>query len=269
MSAYEQSVAQSSTNPVYARFTPIKRVSVKDIRQMYDIFCRYYGFTDMDTFVSDMSKKSGVIMIRRKDTDRVVGFSTVVSMNMEIGRMKGRGIFSGDTIVEREYWGNRALQMAFFRYVLKEKLKRPMTPLFWLLISKGYKTYLLLANNFHYYYPHPENRYPQLEPIVRHYCEEMFPGCYDAERGVLDFGENAQFLKNEVAAITDDLRQRVPKIRYFEERNPTWTRGTELPCVGQVNMASMVAYVKKWLSSRMKSNKPVQLSDSGKVGSTS
>ena len=56
------------------------------------------------------------------------------------------------------------------------------------LISKGYKTYLLLANNFHYYYPHPENSYPQLEPIVRHYCEEMFPGCYDAERGVLDFG---------------------------------------------------------------------------------
>ena len=160
----------------------------KDIRQMYDIFCRYYGHTDMDTFISDMSKKSGGIMIGRQGGDRVGGVSTVGSMDMEIGRMKGRGIFSGDTIVEREYWGNRALQIAFFRYVLKEKLKRPMTPLFWLLISKGYKTYLLLANNFHYYYPHPENSYPQLEPIVRHYCEEMFPGCYDAERGVLDFG---------------------------------------------------------------------------------
>lgn len=271
MSAYEKPVSQAANNSVHARFTPVERVSVGDIRQMYDIFHRYYGHTDMDTFVKDMSKKSGVILIRRKDDNRIVGFSTVLTREIEIGRLKGRGIFSGDTIVEKEYWGNKALQKAFFKYVLTQKLSRPFQPLYWLLISKGYKTYLTLANNFVDYYPHPENRCPQLEPIVRHYCDEMFPGCYDPERGILDFGENAQFLKNDVAAITDELRQTVPKIRYFEECNPTWTRGTELPCVGHVNAANVVAYLKKWFSMRLKSKKTAYVAGaaSGKAGSAS
>lgn len=245
MSRRTPNTGGDASGGIVARYCPVKRISVKEIRQMYDVFHQYYAETDMDTFIRDLSRKQGVILIRTRKDQRVVGFSTIVSLDMEIGRLRSRGVFSGDTIIEREFWGTRKLQVAFLIYLLREKLRRPFRPLYWLLISKGYKTYLLMANNFHNYYPHPEQSNPELLPVVRHYCDAMFPGHYDPDRGVLDFGEGAQHLKGEVAAITDDLKQRVPKIRFFEECNPTWHEGTELPCVGQVNLSAVTAFIAK------------------------
>lgn len=230
---------------IYARHYSIRRVSVTDIRQMYGVFCQYYEHTDVETFLADLSKKSGVILVKTRDEKRVVGFSTVVNMKMKLEGIRGRGIFSGDTIMDKAYWGSRTLQMAFYRYVVREKLKAPFSPVFWLLISKGYKTYLLLANNFERYYPHPDNQHKELDTIVRSYCDELFPGHFDPARGVLDFGTTAQRLREDVAGISEEMRSRYPKIRFFEKRNPTWYKGTELPCVGVVDSKMLTTFALK------------------------
>lgn len=245
MSVHQPQPEPSSTPSIYARYCPINRISVQEIRQMYDVFHRYYAHAEMDDFIRDLSGKHGVILIRTRGEGRVVGFSTIVSLDMTIGRLKGRGVFSGDTIIEREFWGTRTLQVAFFMYVLREKLRKPFRPLYWLLISKGYKTYLLMANNFQQYYPHPDGECPELAPVIRHYCDRLFPGHYDSDRGILDFGDNAQHLKEGVASITPDLRQRVPKVRFFEECNPGWSQGNELPCVGEITLSTLLGFVFK------------------------
>lgn len=232
---------------IYARYCPIERISINDVKQMYDVFSQYYEHTSVETFLADLSKKNGVILIRTRRQKRVVGFSTIVNMKFNVGENRGRGVFSGDTIIEKDYWGNSALQMAFYRYVIRQKFKSPSTPVFWLLISKGYKTYLLLANNFVTYYPNPENRYSELDAVVRSYCDELFPGHFDPKRGLLDFGETAQRLRDDVADISDDLRSRYPKIRFFEKRNPTWDQGTELPCVGVINFRALTSFAFKSL----------------------
>lgn len=230
---------------IYARYCPIRRISVTEIQQMYAVFRQYYEHTDVETFLGDLSKKSGVILIRTRDEKRVVGFSTIVNMTIKQGELRGRGIFSGDTIVEKTYWGTRTLQLAFYRYVIREKIRAPFSPVFWLLISKGYKTYLLLANNFDRYYPHPDNRHRELDKIVEAYCHQLFPGHFDPARGLLDFGETAQCLRGDVAGISDELRDSYPKIRFFETRNPTWQRGTELPCVGVITSRTLTSFALK------------------------
>jgi len=48
-----------------------------------------------------------------------------------------------------------------------------------------------------------------------------------------------------VAAIGEELRRTHEKIRFFEMRNPTWTKGTELPCVGIIDYASAFGFVSK------------------------
>jgi hypothetical protein len=40
-----------------------------------------------------------------------------------------------------------------FKLIIKLRVKYPFNEFYWLLISKGYKTYLLLANNYYVYYP--------------------------------------------------------------------------------------------------------------------
>lgn len=181
-----------------------------------------------------------MILIRRRDDAEVVGFSTVTKVRMKHGRRRVRGIFSGDTIIDPDYWGSRALQVSFLLYMLRTRLRHPFAPLFWLLISKGYKTYLLLANNFPRYYPNPDGRHTHYETLVRQYCDQLFPGYWCERRKVLDFGDQYQCLKGQVAEITPELARRYPRIGYFEQRNPEWRRGTELPCIGQVGYSDFL-----------------------------
>ena len=55
--------------------------------------------------------------------------------------------------------------------MIKLRIKYPFNELYWLLISKGYKTYLLLANNYYVYYPNIKDENQHLSEVVEHYCE--------------------------------------------------------------------------------------------------
>ena len=252
----------SRKHQVYARYRRIDRISPADIRTMYHIFCQYYANTDLETFLRDMSGKTGVFLIRRRGDRRLVGFSTVALMDLKLDGKRVKGVFSGDTIIEKEYWGSRALVTSFFLYLVRVIIRHPLTPVFWLLISKGYKTYLLMANNFFRFYPHPQNRYAEYEPLVEAYSETLFPGYYCRSRKVLDFGDSYQFLHNDVAAITDELRDRVPNIAYFEQRNPGWSQGHELPCVGRAGPSDAVRYAFRLVSKRWQDRRARQRRDS-------
>jgi len=229
-----------------ATYVRIGDIDVHAIRQMYAVYSQYYENTAWDIFLHDLSKKSGAF-IMRNPSGRVVGFSTVMTTDITVNGAQVRGVFSGDTIIERDYWGSRALPLAFFLYLVRVVLRHPLTPVFWLLISKGYKTYLLLANNFFRFYPHPENRYQQYQPIIPQYCERLFPGYYDAERGILDFGNDYQRLKADVAPINDDVRRASQAAAFFEACNPEWHRGTELPCVGRAGFSDAFRYPFRYL----------------------
>jgi len=236
-----------SKDRVYARYRPIDRVSPADVMTMYGIFSRYYEHAHLDTFLSDMSKKTGVFLLRRRSDRQIVGFSTVATMDLDIDGKPIIGVFSGDTIIEKDYWGSRALPLAFFLYLVRLVIRHPLTPVFWLLISKGYKTYLLMANNFFRYYPHPEGKYSEYSGLIPLYCEKLFPGYYDPSRKILDFGNDYNRLKDDVARISDELRSRYPKVAFFEERNPEWQRGTELPCVGRAGFPDAFRYLFRYL----------------------
>ena len=243
--------------PLKARYVPISKVSVHLMRSMYDVYRRYYENISLDLFSKDMVEKNGVFIIEERKTGRTVGFSTLKVLDMEVGGRTVTGVFSGDTIIEKEYWGSRVLQFQFFIRMLKEKLKRPHRPMFWLLISKGYKTYLLLANNFYTYYPHPEGRCDFLAEHVDAYCRALFPESFCDSRRLLDFGNGYTHLKEDVAGITDEMREANAKIRFFEQCNPSWERGTELPCIGLVDARLLLRYpVDFWRKRRRRSATP-------------
>ncbi|PTQ90012.1 hypothetical protein [Agitococcus lubricus] len=240
--------AQTNTPKLNAKYYPLHKIDVHDIRQMYGIYSQYYENTSWDIFLRDLSKKTGAFILTCPKEQRIVGFSTIVTSDLMVKGEKARAVFSGDTIIERAYWGSRALQVAFYKFVVLEKARHPRQTLYWLLISKGFKTYLLLANNFTTYYPNPSNTHGYLADVVDDYCQQMFADYYDAEKRVLDFGHDYQCLKGDVAEIDDTLRHQNRKIRFFEECNPEWRRGTELPCVGVLDLENLGKYVLKYLS---------------------
>lgn len=231
--------SSASRDKVSTFFRPISAVTVTHIRQMYDLYAGFYENTSLDVFLNDLSKKSGVILVTRKADDRVVGFSTQTFFDLKVDGRRVRGIFSGDTIVDPAYWGNNALANTFYRRLVIERIKQPFVPFYWFLISKGYKTYLLLTNNFYNYYPNVRGQDEKYRRITEAYCEQLFPQYFDREKMLLDFGDDYVRLKGDVADITPELRAANPHIAFFEKVNPTWRRGTEVPCIGACDYESL------------------------------
>lgn len=238
-----------TTRKVKATYRPLHEVSIVDAGKMHELFEQYYHNAPFDTFLSDLRKKDGVIFLREQHNKKIVGFSTLQTMELDLGGRTVRGLFSGDTVSERRYWGNRAMLSCFARQMLRIRLQKLTMPLYWLLISKGFKTYLILTNNFPKHYPHVDGQFDrQLAPVVDAYCEKLWPAAFDRNNRVLQFGEGYQKLKGDVAEITSEMKVENPKIDFFEVKNPTWRDGTELPCVGQVTFSVFWLILKKSLS---------------------
>jgi hypothetical protein len=237
---------------ISAKYVKLDRISIQQVKEMHNLFIKYYHNADFATFIDDLSQKDGLVLISEDKSKKIVGFSTLMMMRFQLDGREVKGLFSGDTIIDRKYWGTNKAMICFVKILLKEKLKDPTTPLFWLLISKGYKTYLLLANNFPKHYPHYQNKFSGLSSVVEQYCQHLYPSYYDAEQQILNFGGDYQKLRGEVAEITDDMKLSVPKINFFEEKNPQWREGTELPCIGEVNVSMLTFFAQKVLRKQLK-----------------
>ena len=229
--------AQKKLPPIKMRFKQRKDITLDECLGMYELFKVYYQNTPFSQFLEDFSNKTGAHIAKRKSDGKVVGFSTGVARTIEVDGKPTRILFSGDTVMSKEYWGTSAFPQSFFRWLLSERLRHPTLPMYWFLISMGYRTYLILANNFYKYYPNIDGDDPQLRDVAFAAADNIFPGALNRETGLLDFGEDACALSDFVTPITDKERA-VPKIAFFESRNPGWAQGDEMACVGSMDWVS-------------------------------
>lgn len=221
-------------------YQKVHTLTVQDVRRMHALFEAHYACSPLSTFLDDLSRKDGAFVVRHQKTQEIIGFSTLGIYQFQMGGRTVKGLFSGDTIIERAHWGSRSLQSAFARKLFVEACKSPLMPQYWLLISKGYKTFLLMARNFPEFHPRRGQHQPELATLVVDYCEALFPGKLNRQTMLLEFGEDANRLKDDVAVITDEMRQRDADIRFFEALNPTWQQGTELPCIARADLGAFL-----------------------------
>ncbi|OJU60197.1 MAG: hypothetical protein BGN93_14925 [Acinetobacter sp. 39-4] len=232
----------------YGQYVEKEQIDIDRLKVMYSIYEQYYENTKFSIFADAFKKKSGAILIFNSETDEIVGFSTVVVQHFYLNGKDYTVLFSGDTVILRAFWGTRTLQSTMLKLMIKLRVKYPFNELYWLLISKGYKTYLLLANNYYVYYPNINDENQHLSSVIEHYCENFFGEYYDKEAGLLNFGDDYQPLKGEVAPITEEMRTKNPNIHFFEQKNPTWTVGTELPCIGRLGWKDIARFPVKLMT---------------------
>jgi len=216
----------------------IKIGSLKNsqIDEMFKLFEIFYENVSYARFKSDLLAKTKVIILLDFEK-KIQGFSTFYDFDFPFQDKTARVLFSGDTIIAPDYWGTSALTMEFLKNMIILKLKYPLRPVWWFLISKGYKTYLLLANNFLDYYPRYDKVTPKEESsLIASLSEKFYPGKFNIDSGVIEFEANEhEHLKEYIAPITDELMKKYPKIKFFNSKNPGWKKGDELACIGEVN----------------------------------
>jgi hypothetical protein len=231
---------------IRASTVPVSSVDTAQRAAMWQIFARYYAEADRSRFDADLASKDHVFLLHAGT--QLCGFSTVCVDHVEVGGRRMVSVFSGDTVIDRDYHGQTALQWAFFKYIVRVKLRYPHRTAVWFLISKGYKTYLLLARNFVVFFPRRDRPTAAwASEMICALAQRRFGTSLDPDRLVLRFDGDHEYLRDDVAPTTglDD-----PDIQFFVERNPGHASGDELCCVGVVDARLMLAYPLKLLRRR-------------------
>jgi hypothetical protein len=235
---------------LHAERISLSVIAAEDISQMYLLMRKYYDNMTEEQFIKDLKEKNDVILLRDPEL-RVRGFSTLLKQDIPANGGSVRAIFSGDTVVDREFWGQKVLGMAFLRYLFIEKCKNPFTPLYWMLMSKGYKTYLLMANNFRTHYPRYEKPMPgYIRNIVDGFYGSRYGLAYRPETGVIQSYMNGVHLREGIAPIEPELIRKFPRVRFFTEQNPQWAKGHELACIAEMTLGMPFYYFFKKLFGR-------------------
>jgi hypothetical protein len=218
------------------------RLTVEDRERMYEVLETYFSGTDRARFEADLREKEGVILLRDAEHDRIQGFSTFMRMNARIDDRDVVAFFSGDTIIEREFWGDTLLSRMWARLVFAEADRlaaaSPATRVYWFLISSGYKTWRFMPVFFRQFFPNLETETPlDLQQIMDTLGTRKFGDEYRPEEGIVRF-RNPMPLRPGVADLTEE-KLRDPQVAFFAARNPGWPNGDELVCLTEIARANL------------------------------
>ena len=205
-----------------------------EIEAMLALFQESFENETREIFLRDLANKDWVILLRDAGSGSVQGFSTLALYETEARGQRLSVVYSGDTIIRPAFWGTPELPRTWIKTVLR--LSASMTqPLYWLLISSGYKTYRFLTVFYKEYYPrHDRPTPPEAQGLMDELAAQRFGDEYCPELGIARFAVGATPLRDGVADVNAG-RLRDPHIAFFVERNPGWVRGDELVCLARVH----------------------------------
>jgi hypothetical protein len=235
--------ARGQRRKLIARTLAVSQLDASTLAEAFALFHATYEGVDRARFERDLAEKQHIILLYDRETRSLRGFSTVLVRRIDGSSGPATVVFSGDTVIDRGYWGQKQLQLAFARLLFSLKMRAPSEKLYWFLISKGYRTYLLLANAF----PHAVPRFNRPDDVeiraaLDALATERFGRDYDARRGVVRYARPHEHVRDGIAPLTDALL-RSPHVRFFVERNPGHVNGDELACLADVRLRDLARAV--------------------------
>jgi hypothetical protein len=207
---------------------------------MLALMQRCYEGVRPERFHRDLEEKQYVVLLTESHSGELVGFSTIRTTLEHLGGSTVEVLFSGDTVIHPHYWGRKELQACFARFLLSRKLRRPTRPLYWLLLSGGYKTYLLTVNYFPRTLPrHDWQEPPERRALLDELATRWFGSQYDRERGLLRFSDAHYHVRPGLAPIDREALAH-PHIAFFAQLNPGHVHGDELVCLSEIRVVDVL-----------------------------
>ncbi len=93
--------------------------------EMFALLHQHFDNVHRHRFEADLVEKRWVILVRDPATDRLRGFSTQTIVDATVCGRPVKALFSGDTIIHRECWGDRALSHVWGRLALATDRRPP------------------------------------------------------------------------------------------------------------------------------------------------
>lgn len=226
-------------------FKEIAALDHEEIDAIVALYLSYYEGSSRAVVVSDLANKSAILLLLYKET--LVGFSTFELYERLWNNKRIRVIYSGDTIVAHEHWGQQALAFSWIRYIGSLKRQNPQQPIYWFLIVKGHRTFKYLPAFTHSFYPHWSIERSDLKTLLDVLAKEKFGAHYDPQNGIISFETSRGHLKTSYAHPQENEKNK-PAVAYFLKRNPGYYKGDELACLCEFDDANLKPFTRRILN---------------------
>ncbi len=238
----------------YGNVTEITKLSDNDRLKMFNLMKIYYENISWDNFNRDLNEKEWVVILRNNEND-IVGFSTIMIIDHPDNEISVKGIFSGDTIVHKDYRGQYLLQITWFKFILFELPQlHPDHKLYWILTTKGYKTYRLMTDNFKNFFPRFDRHTPRFENnLINVFSLIKFSEKFNSDNGTLHYDGKKDKVRQGVAEITEKHLEN-PHIAFFVEKNPGYVNGDELICIAEASLDNVEPFMQDIILNDLKEN---------------
>ena len=212
-------------------------LEVGERRSMYRLLCRHFEGITRPRFEADLAEKDWVLLLRGKEPDELDGFSTLQLRHSRFGGREISVVYSGDTVVDPRAWSSSRLAQSWIGAV--NHLRRATRePLYWLLLTSGFRTYRFLPVFWRVFDPSPAGGAPaELAELRGFLAAERFGALYDPAAGVVRFPQ-PQILRPALRGIPAG-RLSDPATAFFARRNPSHERGDELVCLTEISWSNL------------------------------
>ncbi len=230
------------------RLVTVERLGEGERREMFSLLDRYFVGVTPERFAADLEEKEWVILLEDRDCGRLAGFSTLMALRAEDDGTPVTALFSGDTIIDRDYWGARVLPRLWARDVLAlaDRLRRGGR-VYWLLICSGFRTYRFLPVFYREFHPAFDRPFPSgLRALRDRFGREKFGDQYHPSGGVVRFHHPTP-LRSGVSELTAE-RLKDPHIAFFAAANPGHAAGDELVCLTELSADNLTRAGRRMLS---------------------
>ena len=214
-------------NRLTSQIINVGDASEEILLRMAELMSLTYGGTSIEKVRRDLAEKQHILLLHGEDGE-LEGFSTIQLFD---STFRGRPViivYSGDTVIHEESRGQTVLMHDWWQFTCTVQRKFSGMDVYWMLISKGWRTYKLIPLFYKEYYPRPDMETPEdFQQFMDELGNRKFPGEY---RNGLIIPADADFLKNAENDIPD-RRRNDPDVQFFVKKNPGFGRGDELLCI--------------------------------------
>ncbi len=222
---------ENIVSKIVSSLEPVWSCAPETKQACFELLSKHFACVTWKQFNADFHEKQYVAVLRRDG--RLVGFSTMVAIPIVTSGETIHIAFSGDTAIEfeaRNSIGFGTTLSSFFR----ENISAYGDGNVWyVLISKGWRTYKAMEFMFHSFTPHPNNTPADLERrVITAFGRKRHPSRFNEETLVLQGLQGDQKLKDgspDLDVPTTELGA------FFKRSNPNFAQGDELVCIARLS----------------------------------
>ncbi len=237
----------SETTPDRAltgRIELVNRLDAELKMRMFELMHSFYQ-VEKSAFFDDLQRKTTAVLL--EDSAKVLrGFTSVALSDLELDGKKLQIMFSGDTIIHPDFWGSFELPRVWGKFMFEVLQNAGSTPLYWFLLSSGFRTYRYLPAYFNEFFPRFDRQTPAaMQKILDAAACRLYGDAYDAGSGIVRLKNPTPLLPG----VSDPSEERLknPHIAFFLRKNPGYDAGDELACITRLHHENFKPFVHRLL----------------------